>query len=463
MGVGLAVLVWLAAGTAGAQSAPAAPAPAARLRGVQFLRGADTVAVRVLTSGPVQGTVRTMTGPARAYVDLSGLALEAAPGEEYVGAGGVWRARWSEVNPQQRSARLVLDLQAAEPARWVPTPDGGELEVGPAGGDLSPFTPERPRVEALDLVNQPGQSGQVTVRLSAPAEFSLEVSRRPYSFTLVLPDAVGEELDRTAEPTPLPSSRGGRGDIIRGAEVRPEGECGVEVVIRPGWMMRPVVATDATGRELTFTLRRDTLEGKRLVIDPGHGGKDPGGKGCGLREKDVTLAVAKALVPRLCAAGALAFLTRDRDVFVPLPERPAVATAMHADAFVSIHCNAGNHPNQGHGTEGYYYTPQSKLLADMLQDSLVAGLGRRDNGVRQRHFAVLWRSPTPSALMELMYIDWTGEGELLGQPETQARAAQAIFAGLRAYFEGVELTAEGEWPAAPSPPPCPLVEMPRAG
>ena len=126
-----------------------------------------------------------------------------------------------------------------------------------------------------------------------------------------------------------------------------------------------------------------------------------------MREKDVTLAVATALVARLAKAGALVSMTRDSDVFVPLPDRPRLATTLGADLFVSIHCNAGDRPNQGHGTDAYYYTPQSKLLADMLQDSLVAGLGRRDNGVRQRHFAVLWRSPTPSALVELMYIDYT--------------------------------------------------------
>jgi N-acetylmuramoyl-L-alanine amidase len=442
-------LICLALGPAWAQSG-AAPAAAARLRGMEFLRGADTVAARVLTSGPVQGTVRTVTGPPRAFVDLHGLVLDPVPEEKYVGVDGVWHARWSEINPQQHSARLVLDLQAPLPARWVPAPDGGRLEVGPAGGDLSPFTPERPRVEALDLVNDPGQSGQVKVRLSAPAEFSLETTRRPYGFTLVFPDAVGEAL------SPAPASAVGGGPIIRAAEARPQGEYGVEVAIQPGWVMRPTVETDATGQQITFTLRRDTLAGKTLVIDPGHGGKDSGGRGCGLKEKDITLLVAKALVPQLCEAGALAVLTRDHDVFVPLPDRPAVATALHADVFVSIHCNAGNHPNQSHGTEGYYYSPQSKLLADMLQDSLVAGLGRRDNGVRQRHFAVLWRSPTPSALMELMYIDWNGEGELLGKPETQERAAEALLAGLRAYFEGVELTAEGNWPGAeahPLPPP----------
>jgi N-acetylmuramoyl-L-alanine amidase len=219
--------------------------------------------------------------------------------------------------------------------------------------------------------------------------------------------------------------------------------------------MRPAVEADRTGREITLTLRRDTLAGKRLVIDPGHGGKDSGAKGCGLQEKDITLLVATDLITKLTEAGALAFLTRDRDVFIPLPERPRLATVLGADAFVSIHCNAGDRPNQGHGTEAYYYTPQSLLLADMLQDSLVAGLGRRDNGVRQRHFAVLWRSPTPSSLVELMYIDCTGEGQLLCRPAVQQAAAQALFEALRAYFEGVQLTPEGEWPAG-SLTPCPL-------
>jgi N-acetylmuramoyl-L-alanine amidase len=112
---------------------------------------------------------------------------------------------------------------------------------------------------------------------------------------------------------------------------------------------------------------------------------------------------------------------------------------MEADVFVSVHCNAMPRPNQHHGTESYYYTPQSQMLAHVLQRSLVGGLGRRDNGVRQRRFAVLWRPQQPAALVELMYLNHDAEHALLRTPEVQERAVEALFDGLRGYFEGMPL------------------------
>ena len=414
---------------------------AAVLRDVQFLRGPGGVAVRLVTSAPVNGTVRRLSDPERVYVDLPGLAIDRREGEQYVGAGGVWRLRWSQLDPVSLTARFVLDLREQQAARWVATPDGGRFEVGTLTGDELPFTPERPRVESVALSDQPVGGEQAVIRLSAPAEFTWEPGRRPYGLTFSFPEAVAGPLSSTGAPVAL----------IRGAEVRPSADHGVEVAVRLGWALRCAVTTDATGQEITVSLRRGTLTGKRIVVDPGHGGKDPGAQARGLDEKDINLAVATALVARLTAAGAIAFLTRDSDIYVPLTERPLVATALEADAFVSVHCNAMERPNLNHGTEAYYYTPQSRLLADMLQDSLVAGLRRRDNGVRQRRFAVLWRSQQPCALVELMYLDWDAEGDLLRLPQVQHAAAESLFTALRGYFEGIPLTPEGAWPALQPP------------
>ncbi len=410
---------------------------AAVLRDIQFLLSPAGLVVRLIANAPLSGVPRRLADPERVYVDLPGLALEPPPGELYVGASGVWRLRYSQFKPESFTARFVLDLRDRQPARWTPAPDGGCLELGTLTGKELPFTPERPRVKSVELLNQPGESGQAVIRLSGPVEFTWEVSRCPYGITFTLPDAVASPLCRTAAPDAL----------VRGAEVLPAADHGVKVAVSFGWAMRCAVSADAAAQEITVRLKRDTLAGKRLVVDPGHGGRDPGAQARGLNEKDINLAVATELVSRLAAAGAVPFLTRDSDVFVPLAERPRLATALEADAFVSVHCNAMERPNLNHGTEAYYYTPQSCLLATMLQDSLVAGLGRRDNGVRQRRFAVLWRSQQPCALVELMYLDWDAEGDLLRLPEVQHLAAGSLFNALRAYFEGLPLTPEGSWPS----------------
>jgi len=409
------------------------------LRGLEFRGGEAGLAVCLQTSAPVTGVVRYLEAPTRAYLDLRGLDLGRPEGEAYLGAAGVWRLRWGQSRDEAAVSRFVLDLQRRQTVRWVPLAEGGRLEVGSLTGDEPPFVPERPRLEAVILDNEPGQRARLALRFTRPVDFTWELSRRPYAVILRFPDALGEPASRSGPPEAL---------IPEVRSVPGAGDHGLEVRATLGWLMRLEVAADPGSREITVSMRRDSLAGKRIVIDPGHGGKDPGAQFRGLREKDVNLEVAIELAGLLRAAGALAFLTRDSDVFVPLPERPRLATALNADAFVSIHCNAMERPNLWHGIESYYFTPQSQMLAFVLQESLVRALQRRDNGVRQRQFAVLWRSQQPCALAELMYLDWDAENALLRRPEVRRQAAAALFTALRGYFEGFPLSEPA--PAVPT-------------
>lgn len=415
------------------------------LRALEFRGGEGGLAVCLQTSAPVTGVVRYLEAPTRAYLDLRGLDLGRPEGEVYLGAAGVWRLRWGQSREEVAVSRFVLDLQRQQTVRWVPLANGGRLEVGTLTGEEPLFVPERPRLEEVLLDSEPGQSARLALRFTRPVDFTWELSRRPYCVALKFPDALGEATSRAGPPEAF----------IREVSVVPSpGDHGLEVRAALGWLMRLEVGADPTAREITVSMKRDSLAGKRIVVDPGHGGKDPGAQFRGLKEKDVNLEVAIELVGLLRAAGALAFLTRDSDVFVPLPERPRLATALNADAFVSIHCNAMERPNLWHGTESYYFTPQSQMLAFVLQESLVRALQRRDNGVRQRQFAVLWRSQQPCALAELMYLDWDAENALLRTAETRRQAAAALFAALRGYFEGFALSESA--PAAltlAGPPP----------
>lgn len=401
------------------------------LRGLEFRGGESGLAVCLQTSAPVTGVVRYLESPLRAYLDLRGLDLGRPEGEAYLGAAGVWRLRWGQSREEAAVSRFVLDLQRRQTVRWVPEAHGGRLEIGTLTGEEPLFIPERPRLEEVFLDNEPGQRARLGLRFTRPVDFTWELSRRPYSAVLKFPDALGESTSRTGPPEAF----------MREVRVVPSGsDHGLQVQAALGWLMRLEVGADPSSREVTVSMKRDSLAGKRIVVDPGHGGKDPGAQFGGLKEKDVNLEVAIELVGLLRAAGALAFLTRDSDVFVPLPERPRLATVLNADAFVSIHCNAMERPNLWHGTESYYFTPQSQMLAFVLQESLVRTLQRRDNGVRQRQFAVLWRSQQPCALAELMYLDWDAENALLRRAETRRQAALALFAALRGYFEGFPLS-----------------------
>ena len=218
---------------------------------------------------------------------------------------------------------------------------------------------------------------------------------------------------------------------------------------------------------------------QRVVLDPGHGGYDSGATGpSGLKEKDVTLDVAKRTSPILVRAGLEVVLTREDDRFVSLEERTARANQVGADLFVSIHCNAAeNHGRRGVETYVLDTTrdeiaqrvaarengastqataelasilanmrladqaSHSTRLAELLQKSAMASLrpGRADvldGGVHYAGFYVLVGARMPAVLFETSYISNPTEEQRLGSDAYQSALADALANAIRAYREG---------------------------
>ena len=217
----------------------------------------------------------------------------------------------------------------------------------------------------------------------------------------------------------------------------------------------------------------------RMVLDPGHGGKDTGAVGPdGLKEKDVTLDVARRAASILDGQGIQVVLTRDDDRFVSLEERTARANAFGADLFVSIHCNASEIKNR-RGVEAYVLdttrdeiaarvasrenaTTQAATadLAAILGDLRLADQSRRslrfarlldraassalegrygdavDGGVHTAGFYVLVGAEMPSVLFETSYISNVTEEQRLGRDDYRQVLADAITNAVKAYREG---------------------------
>jgi N-acetylmuramoyl-L-alanine amidase len=171
----------------------------------------------------------------------------------------------------------------------------------------------------------------------------------------------------------------------------------------------------------------------KICIDPGHGGYDPGAVGpSGLREKDVTLAVALLLADLLRQAGCEVFLTRTGDTTSWTPEedlqrRCDLANQAGADLFISIHANAAGNP-AATGTETYCYRRggQGERVAAAIQQQLVAALGLPDRGVKTASFYVLQHTAMAAVLAELAFISNPREEALLSTPAFQQQAARAI-------------------------------------
>lgn len=182
---------------------------------------------------------------------------------------------------------------------------------------------------------------------------------------------------------------------------------------------------------------------KKIMIDPGHGGRDPGAIGPnGVQEKVVVLAVSKKLADILTAAGAEVKLSRTSDVSLgpdlnsDLAARTKIANVWGADLFVSVHCNSAISNPQAGGTETYYYPSSVKglLLANLIQGKLIAALGLNDRHIKQADFAVLRKTNCPAILAELAFISNITEESLLELEVFQQKAAQAIAEGVAEYL-----------------------------
>ncbi len=208
---------------------------------------------------------------------------------------------------------------------------------------------------------------------------------------------------------------------------------------------------------------------RNVVLDPGHGGSNAGASGSGLREKQVTFALATQVAERLRAKGIGVQLTRTGDVTRTLRQRVAFAVAQSADLFVSIHANASPTRTQ-RGYETFVLTtrgvdvdgralrsdlvaprpgvdPEIGLLLDDVERGAVqweaADLAARiqrairdrrgalgDRGVRQDSHHVLLGANMPAVLVEVGFVDHPVEGKELAQPAVQTQLADAIAAAI---------------------------------
>jgi N-acetylmuramoyl-L-alanine amidase len=174
----------------------------------------------------------------------------------------------------------------------------------------------------------------------------------------------------------------------------------------------------------------------RVVIDAGHGGKDPGAIGVtGVQEKSITLAVAARVARRLASEGFDVSMTRSTDAFVELDERAAMSNRAGAELFVSIHADHAPDPSLSGST---VYTcrdapPGTVALAQGMADALrQASIPCR--GTRQADFRVLVGTACPALLIEMGYLSHSGEARNLTSPAYQQRLADAMAEGIRDHF-----------------------------
>lgn len=226
-----------------------------------------------------------------------------------------------------------------------------------------------------------------------------------------------------------------------------------------------------------------------VVIDAGHGGKDPGALGSRTREKDITLAIALKTGKYIneLLDGVKVIYTREKDEFVELYKRADIANKAEADLFISIHCNGfrdkriagsetfvmGLHKDKGNlevamkensvitleedyttRYQGYdpnssesfiifslmqnIYLEQSLYFANFIQDQFRERVGRIDRGVKQAGLIVLWQTTMPSVLVEAGFLSNSREERFLMSEKGQDYIASAIFRAFRDYKKSID-------------------------
>jgi N-acetylmuramoyl-L-alanine amidase len=313
---------------------------------------------------------------------------------------------------------------------------------------------------------------------------------RPIGYTLDGASTLRVRLDGVALPTEA-RIRPGNGLLREVAfDAGANGELSVEVVAARPAHRRVFFLPDPFRIVLDLATRGRADESvasgprplRRVVLDPGHGGADPGAIGpTGLREKEVTLSIAKLAAPLIARdLGAEVRLTRGADVFVDLEQRTAAANAFEADAFVSIHCNAAEARGR-RGLEIYVLDtarddlarrvatrenggasagdgelrailgdlklaelgPGSRTLATLLGRATMASVqpspefgGAIFGGVHGAGFFVLVGARMPAVLIEAAFISNPVEEAWLAREDYRARIADGIVNALRAYKDG---------------------------
>lgn len=486
--VGLA----LALGTAFAVSA-------GEVRSVNVDLGATGTRAEIQLEGRGEYKTISLAGPDRLVVDLP--ASSAVRGLKLpAGAGIVKSVRSGQPTPD--TFRIVFDLASpivALKPRMEPSATGSRL-ILEWPGDGPAKAVETPVVASSPVSTSPVSTSHVSpppsAQSAAQATAALTsmvaqqaVAKPPATTSQLSPQAI---LNGQMAGTPVVPAANAATSVASAARTEPAQPAPVQYTIATGV---PTPATPATSAPEETVARvpapyqsapqmpmRSGMRPLVIAIDAGHGGQDPGAVGpTGKREKDVTLAMARELARQINATpGMKAYLVRDGDFFIPLPQRARKARANKADMFVSIHADAAENRN-ARGSSVYVLSLKgassqrarwlankenssdlvggvslqqvdntlSSVLLDLAQSGhmkasedaanhVLDGLKRVGNNhkpnIERANFAVLRTSDMPAMLVETAFISNADEERRLIDPTYQRKVAGAVLDGVQAYF-----------------------------
>jgi N-acetylmuramoyl-L-alanine amidase len=354
------------------------------------------------------------------------------------------------------SGRLFFDLKNCRFAAAYPLEKKNEIKI--KTGNLKQIRIGKPDQKTIRVVFDFNQIGKYTrFYLTSPFRIVFDIYSQDKFVSHAQESQIQSQATALAEGNPPGGSQpGGPGNPPRGGQ--------------PGGPGNPSFA-----RQLGLGVHR-------IVIDPGHGGKDPGtvNRSLGLEEKNITLDIAKRLNAILNEHAELeVILTRPRDEYVALEERAAIANSNQGDIFISIHTNSAPRKT-ARGVEAYYLNitadpramevaaqenamssksmaemrsildqilqnskiVESRILAQYMQANMVGNLkskfaGVEDLGVKKAPFYVLLGAQMPSALVEVSFLSCNDEASRLATPEYRQAIAAGLYLGIINFIQSL--------------------------
>ncbi len=436
----------------------------------------DYTRIVVQTSGPTtyqeQLLEKVGNRPRRLYIDFQNSYIEPRYRSPIpIQDGLLMQVRTGQFSPE--TVRVVLDIESISDYKIFSLPDPFRVVIDVKGQSKRPeiasVAPLAPPPAPPKLAAQPHPAAPSPSASAEEDGGGVESASTERIAATMLPDK-RRPAERDQEPVAeIPAAGSGSIVVLRdsrklAALYQPEQQF-------PEPAGGPLIAEPELSLAQQLGLGIATI-----VIDPGHGGKDPGALAFGMKEKDIVLKTGQRLAAHLRQKlGATVILTRDDDSFLPLEERTAIANTNSADLFISLHINA--HPSPDiRGFETYFLNlttnaeamrvaarenatsshqlselqdilsdimrnskiNESSRLADRVHESIDSGLaqsgfGVKDMGVKQAPFYVLIGAEMPAILIEIAFISNSDDARLLGDDIFIDKLAERISDGISHY------------------------------
>lgn len=308
----------------------------------------------------------------------------------------------------------------------------------PASGQIS-------QIQSVEL-SQDGD--RLLIRADQPFTYRAERERGSSTVNIIIPSA--RLADRIPDPQLSSNSP------LQRVRLRQETNQSVVIQVEPSSNVTVGEVNQVSGQILAIELQRprpqatppnrpnvsspgnlpNVRSGLVVVIDPGHGGVDPGAVGIGgLKEEDIVLDVGLKVAQLLEQQGVRVVMTRQSDQGVDLEPRVQIAESARADIFVSIHANALSMSRPDvNGIETFYSSPEGARLGRVIHDNMIQFSGMNDRGLKSARFYVIRNTSMPAVLLEIGFVTGAQDAPQLADPEWRSQMSVAIARGILQYL-----------------------------